>query len=38
MNNKKIENILKSCGLEAIVICYKHSDNCKCHEDYRKAA
>ena len=33
-----LEDILKSSGLEAIVICNQHSDNCGCHEDYRKAA
>ena len=38
MKKINLEDILKSSGLEAIVICNQHSDNCGCHEDYRKAA
>ena len=38
MKKNNLEDILKSSGLETIVICYQHSDNCGCHEDYRKAA
>ena len=37
MKYKNIEDILKDSGLDAVV-CYKHSDQCSCHESYKEAA
>ena len=38
MKYKNIEDILKDSGLDAVVICYKHNDQCSCHESYKEAA
>ena len=38
MKNTNIEDILKDSGLDAIVLCYRHNDNCSCHESYKEAA